>query len=51
MEVFRTHLNIYVGIFWQKKLTAESLKQFFRKGFNIDYRLGFTPILSLLIPI
>ena len=42
--MFRTHWNIYQGVFSEKKLTATSLQLFSHKGFILDFRLGFTPI-------
>ena len=42
--MFRTHWNIYQGVFSEKKLTATSLQLFSHEGFILDFRLGFTPI-------
>ena len=38
--VFRTHLNIYDGVFLRKKLTAKSHYLFLQKSSIIDLRLG-----------
>ena len=50
-KVFRTHLNIYDGVFGEKELKVKSVSLFSQKGSILHFRLSFTFILSLLIPV
>ena len=50
-KVFRTHLNIYDGVFGEKELKVKSVSLFSQKGSILYFRLSFTFILSLLIPV
>ena len=50
-KVFRTHLNIYDGVFCEKELKAKSVSLFSQKGSILYFRLSFTFILSLSIPV